>query len=66
MGKTAAQKIFAAHLVDTPADGVYVLSLDRVFCHEGRGIRFVTKRTGTFQSGMSRFSFDLQRFSPRR
>ena len=34
MGKTAAQKIFAAHLIDTPADGVYVLSLDRVFCHE--------------------------------
>ncbi len=34
MGKTVAQKIFAAHLVDTPADGVYVLSLDRVFCHE--------------------------------
>ena len=31
MGKTAAQKIFAAHLIDTPADGVYVLSLDRVF-----------------------------------
>ena len=34
MGKTTAQKIFAAHLIDTPADGVYVLSLDRVFCHE--------------------------------
>ena len=34
MGKTVAQKIFAAHLIDTPADGVYVLSLDRVFCHE--------------------------------
>lgn len=34
MGKTTAQKIFAAHLIDTPADGVHVLSLDRVFCHE--------------------------------
>ncbi|MBO4649059.1 MAG: 3-isopropylmalate dehydratase large subunit [Lentisphaeria bacterium] len=34
MGKTIAQKIFAAHLIDTPAEGVYVLSLDRVFCHE--------------------------------
>ena len=34
MGKTTAQKIFAAHWIDTPADGVYVLSLDRVFCHE--------------------------------
>ena len=34
MGKTTAQKIFAAHLIDTPADGVSVLSLDRVFCHE--------------------------------
>ena len=34
MGKTTAQKIFAAHLTDSPADGVFVLSLDRVFCHE--------------------------------
>ena len=34
MGKTLAQKIFAAHLVDKPADDVYVLKLDRVFCHE--------------------------------
>ena len=34
MGKTTAQKIFAAHLIDTPAEGVSVLSLDRVFCHE--------------------------------
>ncbi|MBO4631014.1 MAG: 3-isopropylmalate dehydratase large subunit [Lentisphaeria bacterium] len=34
MGKTTAQKLFAAHLIDTPAEGVSVLSLDRVFCHE--------------------------------
>ena len=34
MGKTTAQKIFASHLIDTPAEGVSVLSLDRVFCHE--------------------------------
>ena len=34
MGKTTAQKIFDAHVVDKPADGVWVLSLDRVFCHE--------------------------------
>ena len=34
MGKTLAQKIFDAHTVDRPADGVRVLSLDRVFCHE--------------------------------
>ncbi|MBO7146281.1 MAG: 3-isopropylmalate dehydratase large subunit [Lentisphaeria bacterium] len=34
MGKTTAQKIFAAHLIDTPTEGVSVLSLDRVFCHE--------------------------------
>ncbi len=34
MGKTLAEKIFAAHRVDSPAPGVSVLSLDRVFCHE--------------------------------
>ena len=34
MGKTAAQKIFDAHRIDTPAPGVSVLKLDRVFCHE--------------------------------
>lgn len=34
MGKTIAQKIFDAHEVDRPAEGVRVLSLDRVFCHE--------------------------------
>ena len=34
MRKTLAQKIFDAHTVDTPAPGVRVLSLDRVFCHE--------------------------------
>ncbi len=34
MGKTVAQKIFDTHRVDTPAEGVSVLSLDRVFCHE--------------------------------
>ena len=34
MGKTVAQKIFDAHRVDVPAEGVSVLKLDRVFCHE--------------------------------
>ncbi len=34
MGKTIAEKIFDAHLVDEPFNGTYVLKLDRVFCHE--------------------------------
>lgn len=35
MGKTIAQKIFAAHLVDKPfGDEINVLKLDAVFCHE--------------------------------
>ena len=34
MGKTIAEKIFDAHLVDTPYEGTFVLGLDRVFCHE--------------------------------
>ncbi|MDR1316844.1 MAG: 3-isopropylmalate dehydratase large subunit [Spirochaetales bacterium] len=34
MGKTTAQKIFEAHLVDKPFEDVQVLRLDRVFCHE--------------------------------
>lgn len=34
MGKTIAEKIFDAHLVDTPFEGAWVLKLDRVFCHE--------------------------------
>ena len=34
MGKTIVEKIFDKHLVDTPFPNTYVLSLDRVFCHE--------------------------------
>lgn len=34
MGKTIAEKIFAAHLRDEPFAGTRVLSLDRVLCHE--------------------------------
>ena len=34
MGKTIAQKIFESHLVDSPFENIYVLKLDRVFCHE--------------------------------
>ena len=34
MGKTIAEKIFEAHLVDEPFGDVSVLRLDRVFCHE--------------------------------
>lgn len=34
MGKTIAEKIFAAHLRDEPFPGTCVLSLDVVMCHE--------------------------------
>ncbi len=34
MGKTIAQKIFDAHLVDKPSKEINVIKLDRVFCHE--------------------------------
>jgi 3-isopropylmalate/(R)-2-methylmalate dehydratase large subunit len=34
MGKTIAEKIFDAHLVDQPAADTFVLRLDAVFCHE--------------------------------
>ncbi len=34
MGKTIAEKIFKAHLKETPCEDVNVLSIDRVFCHE--------------------------------
>jgi 3-isopropylmalate/(R)-2-methylmalate dehydratase large subunit len=34
MGKTTAEKIFAAHLVDEPFAGTKVLKLDVVMCHE--------------------------------
>ena len=34
MGKTTAEKIFAAHLIDEPFAGTKVLKLDVVMCHE--------------------------------
>jgi 3-isopropylmalate/(R)-2-methylmalate dehydratase large subunit len=34
MGKTLAEKIFDAHLIDKPAEDTWALALDRVFCHE--------------------------------
>jgi len=34
MGKTIAQKIFDAHLVEKPFADTNILKLDRVFCHE--------------------------------
>jgi len=34
LGKTVAEKIFDAHVVDNPAGDIYVLRLDAVFCHE--------------------------------
>jgi len=34
MGKTIAEKIFERHRVDEPAEGVQVIRLDGVFCHE--------------------------------
>ena len=33
-GKTIATKIFESHLIDQPFDNTFVLSLDRVLCHE--------------------------------
>lgn len=34
MGKTIAEKIFDAHLIDKPFGDSYVLKIDAVFCHE--------------------------------
>jgi len=34
MGRTIAEKIFDAHRVDNPAEDIYVIRLDAVFCHE--------------------------------
>ncbi|MFO7556959.1 MAG: 3-isopropylmalate dehydratase large subunit [Desulfobacterales bacterium] len=34
MGRTIAEKIFDAHKVDTLAEGIFVIRLDAVFCHE--------------------------------
>lgn len=34
MGKTITEKIFDAHLIDTPFEGIDVIKLDAVFCHE--------------------------------
>lgn len=34
MGKTVAEKIFEAHRIDSPQEGIEVLNLDAVFCHE--------------------------------
>ncbi|MGC8764679.1 MAG: 3-isopropylmalate dehydratase large subunit [Brevinematia bacterium] len=34
MGKTIAEKIFYAHLIDKPSEDTFVLKLDMVFCHE--------------------------------
>lgn len=34
MGQTIAQKIFESHLKDQPCEGINVLNIDRVFCHE--------------------------------
>jgi 3-isopropylmalate/(R)-2-methylmalate dehydratase large subunit len=34
MGKTLTQKIFDSHTTDQPFEGIFVLRLDRVFCHE--------------------------------
>lgn len=34
MGKTIAEKIFESHIIDSPSEGIHVLKLDAVFCHE--------------------------------
>ncbi|MDR2953251.1 MAG: 3-isopropylmalate dehydratase large subunit [Treponema sp.] len=33
-GKTLAEKIFESHVADRPSNDIWVLRLDRVFCHE--------------------------------
>ncbi len=34
MGKTITEKIFETHRIDCPSEGIEILRLDRVFCHE--------------------------------
>jgi 3-isopropylmalate/(R)-2-methylmalate dehydratase large subunit len=51
MGKTIAQKIFEAHLVDRPFGETYVLKLDAVFCHE---ITTPTPIVDLMEKGMDR------------
>ncbi|MFH1156492.1 MAG: 3-isopropylmalate dehydratase large subunit [Pseudomonadota bacterium] len=34
MGKTIAEKIFDAHLMDSPAGDIRIIRIDAVFCHE--------------------------------
>ncbi|MDD2603842.1 MAG: 3-isopropylmalate dehydratase, partial [Desulfobacteraceae bacterium] len=34
MGLTIAEKIFAAHRIDRPAERIETIRLDTVFCHE--------------------------------
>lgn len=34
MGKTTAEKIFETHRIDSPSEGINVIKLDAVFCHE--------------------------------
>ena len=34
MGQTVAEKIFETHVVDRPAEDVWVIRLDAVLCHE--------------------------------
>ena len=34
MGRTTAQKIFDTHRLDSPAEGIDVIRIDTVFCHE--------------------------------
>ena len=34
MGRTIAEKIFDSHRIDSPAEGIHVIRLDAVFCHE--------------------------------
>jgi 3-isopropylmalate/(R)-2-methylmalate dehydratase large subunit len=34
MGKTIAEKIFDSHIIESPSEGICVIRLDTVFCHE--------------------------------
>jgi len=57
MGQTIAEKIFAAHLQDTPSDENTVLDIDVVLCHE---ITTPTAITDLMERGMDRV-FDPDR-----
>jgi len=62
MGKTIAQKIFDAHVVDQPFGDVHVIRLDGVFCHE---ITTPTAITDLMEKGKDRV-FDSSKIKDRK